>query len=271
MKESKGYTWSGHAHVLSANGFFYLCRWNSDHSCGVAVCMSQHPRVESKLVSDIVSSRVHHRPLTRPTDVILDLKDDYGLNVTHHVTWLGIEKEKSELFGTHYLSFDQLSWYNNAVTEYNSGSYTNLDYDQHTYRFTRYFISFKAYIDRFTHCCPLLFLDATFLKDRGRRYGEMSSNATEFFNSWIHDARNLPITKMVDNIRIQLMRQMAKRRATSQTWTEAICPKIESRLEKVFNKDRSWKLSQSNNEIYEVQSYPSVLVDIGRRTCSGFQ
>ncbi|KAL7247572.1 hypothetical protein ACSBR2_002481 [Camellia fascicularis] len=106
---------------------------------------------------------------------------------------------------------------------------------------------------------------------RGKRYGEMSSNAAESFNSWIRDACNLPITKMVDKIRVQLMQQMAKRHVTSQTWIGAICPKMESCLEKAFNKGRSWKVSQSNNEIYEVHSYPFVLVDIGRRMCSCFQ
>ncbi|KAL7214472.1 hypothetical protein ACSBR1_026810 [Camellia fascicularis] len=67
----------------------------------------------------------------------------------------------------------------------------------------------------------------------------MSSNAAESFNSWIREAQNLPITRMVDSIRGQIMRQMAKRRA--------------------------------NNDVYEVHSYPSVMVDIGRRTCSCFQ
>ncbi|KAL7258271.1 hypothetical protein ACSBR1_004403 [Camellia fascicularis] len=106
---------------------------------------------------------------------------------------------------------------------------------------------------------------------RGRRYGEMSSNAAESFNSWIREARNLPITRMVDSIRGQIMRQMAKRRVSAHTWTGAICPKMESRLEEAYNKSRSWKVSQANNDVYEVHSYPSVTMDIGRRTCSCFQ
>ncbi|KAL7220728.1 hypothetical protein ACSBR2_013588 [Camellia fascicularis] len=71
---------------------------------------------------------------------------------------------------------------------------------------------------------------------RGWHYGEMCSNAAESFNSWVREVRNLPITRMVDSIRTKLMRQMAKRRDTSQTWTGIICPKMEFRLEKAFNK-----------------------------------
>ncbi|XP_028094816.1 uncharacterized protein LOC114294850 [Camellia sinensis] len=47
---------------------------------------------------------------------------------------------------------------------------------------------------------------------RGMRYGEMTSNAAESFNNWIKEARNLPITQMVDTIRTQLIRQMSARR-----------------------------------------------------------
>ncbi|XP_028122811.1 uncharacterized protein LOC114319946 [Camellia sinensis] len=411
MNESKSCTWSVHERKLEANGFFYLRKWNSEHICGVAVRTSTHPLVGSDLVADIVSERVRDRPLTRPTEVILDLKQDYGLDISYRVAWLGVEKAMGELFSAHSISFDQLRWYSNAVLEHNPGTYINIEYDDHTQQFTRYFISFKACIDGFHHCRPLLFLDATFLKGRfkgfllaatakdgnqglfplsyavvdsentsnwswflhhlaqvvhgdrpltfvsdrnlglleamptvfpnaehafclqhlqrnlrdrlryttsmhrarlvsklrhcayastvtafnhrveqfqktgrsvaseflanahpqhwanaffrGRRYGEMCSNAAESFNSWVREARNLPITRMVDSIRTKLMRQMAKRRDASQLWTGTICPKMEDRLEKAFNEGRSWKVSQSNADVYEVHSFPSDTVDIG--------
>ncbi|XP_028119765.1 uncharacterized protein LOC114317252 [Camellia sinensis] len=99
----------------------------------------------------------------------------------------------------------------------------------------------------------------------------MSSNAVESFNSWIREARHLPITQLVDSIRTKIMRQMSKRRLKAQSWPGVVCPKMEDRLVKAYNKGRSWLLSQSNNEIFEVHSFPSVMVDVGRRTCSCFQ
>ncbi|KAL7199228.1 hypothetical protein ACSBR2_021501 [Camellia fascicularis] len=93
---------------------------------------------------------------------------------------------------------------------------------------------------------------------KGRHYGEMCSNAAKSFNSWVWEVRNLPITRMIDSIRTKLMWQMAKRRVASQTWTGTICPKIESHLEKAFNKGRLWKVSQSNADVYEVHSFPSI-------------
>ncbi|KAL7214473.1 hypothetical protein ACSBR1_026811 [Camellia fascicularis] len=166
MVEDKGCTWSVHARMLKANQFFYLRKWNSVHSCDVSVRTSNHPRVGSNMVADIMAARVRDRPLTRPTDVVLDLKDDYGLDVNYRVAWLGIEKARGELFGAYSVSFYQLCWYREIVMQYNPGSYVDIDYDEHNYRFRYFFISFKACIDGFRHCRPLLFLDGTFLKGR---------------------------------------------------------------------------------------------------------
>ncbi|XP_028056540.1 uncharacterized protein LOC114260592 [Camellia sinensis] len=419
MCESKGCMWSVHARVLHANGFFYVRKWNGLHTCGVSVRTPKNLRAGSDLVSDVISERVRDKPLTRPIDVVYDLKKDYGLEVNYRVAWLGVEKARGEMFGAHSISFDQLRWYSDAVMTNNPGSYINIEYDEQHNRFSRYFISFKACIDGFTHYRPMLFLDGTFLKGkfkgnllaatakdgnqglfplaiaivdsknttnwawflghlanvvngqreltflsdrhtgllesipaifptahhafclehlqrnlqdklryvnssyracllskfrscayaptvvafnekleefmkaspkvapaflkdlppqywanvyfRGSRYGEMSSNAVESFNSWIREARHLPITQLVDCIRTKIMRQMSKRRLKAQSWPGVVCPKMEDRLVKAYNKGRSWLLSQSNNEIFEVHSFPSVMVDVGRRTCSCFQ
>ncbi|KAL7198266.1 hypothetical protein ACSBR2_020717 [Camellia fascicularis] len=108
MLETNGCTWSIHPRKLEANGFFYLRKWNSEHICGVAVCTSKNPLVGSELVCDIISEWVRNRPLTQPTEVILDLKQDYRLDISYCVAWLGVEKARGELFGVHNISFDQL-------------------------------------------------------------------------------------------------------------------------------------------------------------------
>ncbi|XP_028054812.1 uncharacterized protein LOC114259017 [Camellia sinensis] len=121
----------------------------------------------SELVAYVIVERVHDKPLTRLTNVKYDFKKAYGLQISCHVAWLGVEKARGELYGDHSVSFDQLHWYSDAVMEYNPRSYINLDFDEHNTRlFNRLFISFKACMDGFNHCCPLLFLDGTFLKGR---------------------------------------------------------------------------------------------------------
>ncbi|KAL7163931.1 hypothetical protein ACSBR2_039943 [Camellia fascicularis] len=303
---------------------------NSEHICGVAVQTSSNPLVGSELVSNVIAERVRNRPLTRPIEVILDLKEDYSLDITYCVAWLGVEKARGELFGAYSISFDQLCWYSDAVIQHNPGSYINLEYNNRNQQFKRKVqrvptcrhrkgrelrlhlqrnlrdrmrysnnMHRASLVSKLRHCAyaPTVtafnqkvqrfqesgwgvvtkFLETTHSEHwansffRGKRYGEMCSNVAESFNSWIREAHNLPITQMVDSIRAKLMQQMAKRRVASQTWTSAICPKMESHLEEAFNKGRSWKVSQSNADVYEVHSFPSISVDIERRTCSCFQ
>ncbi|XP_028096999.1 uncharacterized protein LOC114296866 [Camellia sinensis] len=105
----------------------------------------------------------------------------------------------------------------------------------------------------------------------GMRYGEMTSNAAESFNNWIKETRNLPITQMVDTIHTQLMRQMSARRNQANKWNELICPTFETMLLDSFNDNRSWQVSKANEDVFEVHSIPSVMVDIARCTCSCFK
>ncbi|CAL5439953.1 unnamed protein product [Camellia sinensis] len=177
MWDTTGCQWSLHARALNVNGCFYLRMWVSEHTCGVAVRTANNQRLGSNLVSSVFSDRIRDKPLTQPADVVFDLKKDYGLEISYRVAWLGVEKARGDLFGAHSISFDQLRWYSNAVMEHNPGSYINIDYDEHTHRFQRYFISFKACIDGFKHCHPLLFLDGTFLK--GRFKGNLLAATTE--------------------------------------------------------------------------------------------
>ncbi|KAL7225422.1 hypothetical protein ACSBR1_020736 [Camellia fascicularis] len=272
--DSKGCDWFVHGRVLDANGFFYIRKRNSEHSCGVAVRTAKNRHLGSDLVSDIFSQHIRDKPLTKLTDVAFDLKKNYRLDISYRVAWLGVEKAKGEFFGAYSASFDQLRWYGKAVMEHNPGTYINIYCDEHDNRFQRYFISFKACIDGFKHCHPLLFLDGTFLKGRfkgnllaaiikdgnreygwkihqirkgnrdqipprspsqhwantyfrGNRYGEMCSNAAESFNNWISTARHLPIIRLVDSIRTQIMRKMSARRDASNKWSGVICPKME--------------------------------------------
>ncbi|XP_028070249.1 uncharacterized protein LOC114272729 [Camellia sinensis] len=188
-----GCVWSVHARVLPSNGVLCVKRFDSVHTCGAAVRTYRNPCTGSELVSAVVADRVRGQPLVRPMNVVFDLKNDYGLDISYRVAWLGVEKVSGEVYGDHAMSFDQL-------------------------RPVRYFISFHACIDGFNHCRPLLFLDRTFLKGKfkgnllaatakdgnqglfpvafaivdsensanwewGQRYGEMCSNAAESFNN----------------------------------------------------------------------------------------
>lgn len=103
---------------------------------------------------------------------------------------------------------------------------------------------------------------------KGQRYGEMWSNMAECFNSWIEKERHLPITQLVDRIRLKMMELMCFRRETAAKWRHVICPKMDEALTNAFQESKSWDVKFCSSDVLEVLCDPSVMVDIGRRTCS---
>ena len=106
---------------------------------------------------------------------------------------------------------------------------------------------------------------------KGMHNGEMTSNVAESFNNWIKEARNLPITQMVDSIRTQLMWLMSVRRDQENKWNELICTPFGTMLMDSFNDSRSKQVSKANEDVFEVHSIPSVTVNVARHTYSCFK
>ncbi|KAG5562222.1 hypothetical protein RHGRI_005079 [Rhododendron griersonianum] len=102
----------------------------------------------------------------------------------------------------------------------------------------------------------------------GKRYGELSSNLVECFNNWIKKERSLPITLLFDKIRLKIMEQMSARRSASMKWKGVICPIMEKKFKGLFNVSKTWAISRSSDDLYEVWCDPSVSVNIASRSCS---
>ncbi|XP_058216761.1 uncharacterized protein LOC131327633 [Rhododendron vialii] len=99
----------------------------------------------------------------------------------------------------------------------------------------------------------------------GQRYGAMSSSLAECFNSWIFKERELPMVDMVDRIRKKMIKSMCLRREKASKWEQVICPYGESWLEKLYDLVKTWKVIPSSADIFEVDTDPSVSVDIGKQ------
>lgn len=99
-----------------------------------------------------------------------------------------------------------------------------------------------------------------------KRYGEMYSNVVKSFNSRIREARHLPITNLVDMIRLQIMNMRFDRRLLSSKWNKVLCPRMDSVLEKAFMDVRTSNVSLSSDNVFEVHCFSSVMVDLGLKT-----
>ncbi|KAL7170680.1 hypothetical protein ACSBR2_035542 [Camellia fascicularis] len=70
---------------------------------------------------------------------------------------------------------------------------------------------------------------------QGKKYGEMCTNAMEFFNSWIRDERHLFSTSLVDAVQMKLMKQFSNKREVRNKWNHIVCLFVEKKLEETFN------------------------------------
>ena len=102
----------------------------------------------------------------------------------------------------------------------------------------------------------------------GQRYGMMCSNIAESFNGWIVKERTLPITSMLDKIRVKLMIMMSNRRESSRNWNTVLCPDMETLLSEKINTSKTWKVMKSNDFVFEVQEEKTHKVDLYYQHCS---
>ncbi|KAL7256701.1 hypothetical protein ACSBR1_010605 [Camellia fascicularis] len=71
-------------------------------------------------------------------------------------------------------------------------------------------------------------------------------------------------------IRLQIMNMRSDRRLLSSKWNKVLCPRMDSALEKYFLDGRTWNVSLSSDNVFEVHCFPSVMVDLGLRTSYSF-
>ncbi|GFZ05186.1 hypothetical protein Acr_17g0007580 [Actinidia rufa] len=216
------------------------------------------------------------------------MKEEFGVLVSYHQAWMAVEKARENVFGNYALSFEDLRWegikvacfllvekmgiksMNVQYKNYLIGLFNRCAYAPNLKTFEELIRKLKrdgceAVKDFFS---DLPCEHWTRVHFKGKRYGEMSSNLAECFNSWIKDERHLPIMVLVDKIRVQLFEQRYCRREDTSRWSHVICPFMDAKLVDAYNSCRTWGVIRSSDDLFEVQSHPSVFVDIGGRTCS---
>ncbi|KAF7123562.1 hypothetical protein RHSIM_Rhsim12G0031700 [Rhododendron simsii] len=297
--------WRVHARLDKVSCYFYICSFDDIHSCGVSVLTTKHSRASSNMIGRLMSADIRTTSQKRPIDVVSSLKGLCGVDVPYKRVWKGVEKGRSEAFGNYDASFDELRWYREAVRNSDPESVFEIEVDIETNRFQRN-AGIKAAVPRVFpsgfHGYCLYHLKNTlrgrltggrnklkkaggearitnFLADLpyehwanaffpGQHYGEMWSNLTECFNSWIEKERHLPITQLVDRARIKLMEQMCCRKQTALKWRQVLCPTMDEALAIAFQESKAWEVKFSSPDVLEFLCNPSVKEDIGRHSCT---
>jgi hypothetical protein len=95
------------------------------------------------------------------------------------------------------------------------------------------------------------------------------NNMCEVFNSYILEAREMPILSMLQTMKCQLMtRYYTKHKDVGSEWQGAICPKIRKKLQKNSDWSNTCYALPAGNGVFQVQNRDYTFkVDIVSKTC----
>ncbi|XP_031482489.1 uncharacterized protein LOC116252399 [Nymphaea colorata] len=103
----------------------------------------------------------------------------------------------------------------------------------------------------------------------GAQFGHLTSNMVEQFNSWVLEARDLPIVQLIEHIHQGLINRFQKRLDLAMTWASMFVPSIEKRLSETLSYARRCQVFQANEVEFEVLSTQGTHgVNICDRYCS---
>ncbi|XP_012849887.1 PREDICTED: uncharacterized protein LOC105969659 [Erythranthe guttata] len=97
----------------------------------------------------------------------------------------------------------------------------------------------------------------------------LNNNLCESFNSYIKEARELPILTMMEALRRQFMCRIQSKRQWIEKCTTKICPRIQDKLNSIKDKALEFECHMANEGLWEVTlGNKGWVVDFRKKSCS---
>ena len=84
-KESEKCEWYIYASIEKASGFFVIRKLVNTHSCLGIMRHEKHKKLGSKVISSIIVDKVKSDPLIKPTNIVKNFKEEYGLVIPYYI------------------------------------------------------------------------------------------------------------------------------------------------------------------------------------------
>ncbi|MQM20020.1 hypothetical protein Taro_053035 [Colocasia esculenta] len=136
--------WRLHASVVREGPQFAIKSLNNIHTCGCDIMSDGHLWTSKKWVANAVKGKLVDKPTYRASEMMRDIRREYGISIPYHQAWWGKEVAVSSLYGDFRTSYHMLNWYSERALQSNSRSILSLEVDSETQRFERFFICFQA-------------------------------------------------------------------------------------------------------------------------------
>ncbi|WOL09196.1 hypothetical protein Cni_G17949 [Canna indica] len=156
--------WRIHASETSSKQKFVIKKMNNIHTCGGGSGRDGQRKATRQWLTSIIKEKLHGSPQCKPKELVREIYEDFGVNLSYSQVWRGREVAQKELYDSIKESYSQLPWFAERIQETNPGSVALLSAPDDS-KFRRFYVSFHASLHGFEHGCrPLLFLDRIPLK-----------------------------------------------------------------------------------------------------------
>ncbi|KAL5568364.1 hypothetical protein UlMin_024939 [Ulmus minor] len=162
-------SWRVRANKLIESKYWMVTKHVDKHTCSTDFKTTRRRQATSWVVGECIKRRfINPGRVFRPRDVMDDMKQRYGVELSYSVAWRGRECAYENLrLGTPEQSYNLLPGYLHMLMQTNPGSVVNLEVTDGN-KFQYLFIAFAASIKGFSYCRPVISIDATHLKGKHR-------------------------------------------------------------------------------------------------------
>ncbi|XP_039143349.1 uncharacterized protein LOC120280548 [Dioscorea cayenensis subsp. rotundata] len=156
--------WRIYASESSRKQKFIIKKMNHLHTCGGGNGKDGNRRASRQWLTGFIKEKLHESLQCKPKEIVKELYDIFGVNVSYSQVWRGREVAQREYINTIKETHNQLPWFCGRILETNPGSAV-FHITSPDYKFQRFFVAFNASLHGFEHGCrPLLFLDRISLR-----------------------------------------------------------------------------------------------------------
>uniref|UniRef100_A0A9I9EKN5 Protein FAR-RED ELONGATED HYPOCOTYL 3-like n=1 Tax=Cucumis melo TaxID=3656 RepID=A0A9I9EKN5_CUCME len=159
--------------IYGDRSLWVFTRFDSEHTCSVDVPLTDHRQVTFTVIKDLIKNKISLAgfELLTPKDIVHFIRVKHGLSISYQKAWRAREPALDDIRGSLEDSYKMLPRFAYILKLNNPNSVVEYKVDADG-RFLYFFIALSDSISGWQHCCLVISIDGTSLKNK---YGDTLS------------------------------------------------------------------------------------------------